>query len=163
MCCLDCFKKLTHSHFYNFNHPLNEIVIMNNKNIHTQQPIFEKNTYLYNKYNNLIPPYKVHNDSQTIPKSFIIPKIIINDTDEEIIYDKVSGVISRLEDKTNLRGEIIIVISGHKENIITEIDLEKLIRKHQNMSTKDLSTFLSDKTGLPKKIIYNKILDSRDK
>ena len=52
------------------------------KNIHTQQPVFEKNTYLYNKYNNLIPPYKVHNDSPTIPKSFIIPKIIINDTDE---------------------------------------------------------------------------------
>ena len=86
---------------------------------------------------------------------------------EEIIYDKLSNVIKTIQTRTNLRGEIVIVISGYKKDTFNNKNLETLILKHskntssQNLSTKDLSILLSDKTGLPRKLIYNEILKFR--
>ena len=120
MYCFDCFKKIKKSYFYNFQHPLNEIVIMNNKHIHTQQPVYEKNTFLYNKYNriekyeNLKEPY---NKVQ-------IPKIIIEDTDEDIIFDKFRADLNNI-----LINKIKIIKNNelkHKKDIV-----EKLLEKNR--------------------------------
>lgn len=124
MSCLDCFKKIKYSCFYNFHHPLNEIVIMNNKNIHTQQPVYEKNTFLYNKYNkiqeyeSLKQPYNVHNNVK-------IPEIIINDTDEEIIYDKF---------REKLNNILLNKIKTIKKNELEykKQRVEKLLEKNKN-------------------------------
>ena len=61
-----------------------------------------------------------------------------------------------------------MVISGYKKDTFNNKNLQTLILKHsnkntssQNLSTKDLSILLSDKTGLPRKFIYNEILKFR--
>ena len=62
-----------------------------------------------------------------------------------------------------LRGEIVVVISSSKNASSNKTEKIKLIKNfNETKSTKDLSSFIADKTGLPKKIIYNKIIKSRD-
>ena len=81
---------------------------------------------------------------------------------EEIINDKVYNILKSIKSKPNLRGEIVILISGYEKDTFNDKDLMKLILKHyHNRSTKDLSIYLSDKTGLPRNFIYNEILKFR--
>ena len=81
---------------------------------------------------------------------------------EDIINGKVYEVLQSIKTKSNLRGEIVIVISGYEKNRFNETELKKLILKHNpDKSTKDLSIYLSDKTGLPRNFIYNEILKFR--
>ncbi len=78
---------------------------------------------------------------------------------EEIIFGSISDVTNNLKKRKNLLGEIVLVISEYKKKKINDKELNKLINDNKNKkTTKDLSNYLSDKTGLPKKFIYNKIL-----
>ena len=86
---------------------------------------------------------------------------------EEIIQDKVSDMIKAIKTRSNLRGEIVIVIAGYKKEKFNDKELKQLILKYSqnksnlNKSTKNLSVLLSDKTGLPRNFIYNEILKFR--
>ncbi len=82
---------------------------------------------------------------------------------EEIIFDKIYKILEKLNRKSKLRGEIVVVISSSKNASSNKTEKTKLIKNfNETKSTKDLSSFIADKTGLPKKIIYNKIIKSRD-
>ena len=69
-----------------------------------------------------------------------------------------------LKTKKRLLGEIVLIISGYKKDKIHDIELKNLILKNLNKkTTKDLSSYLSDKTGLGKNFIYNEILKLKSK
>lgn len=110
MCCIDCLKNLKYSDFYNFNHktthPLEEVVIHKNNRIINNQPI-----YPFNKINRLK-----------------LPKIIIDDDNESIIYDK------NINDKQLFIGKLNKIILGkikeqkfnNKKNIIENLLINRV-------------------------------------
>ena len=82
---------------------------------------------------------------------------------EEIIFDKIYKILEKLNRKSKLRGEIVVVISSSKNASSNKTEKTKLIKNfNETKSTKDLSSYIADKTGLPKKIIYNKIIKFRN-
>lgn len=141
MCCLECIKNIVPGEFYNFNYPLEEIVIMKNNKIN-KQPVFEKNTYLYKKYND-------KDNCKMCNKT--IPKIIIEDSDEEIIYDINNDIINKYnfkEDLERILSNRIKVIKNNNmkykqeviehflENNINEIKFENITNNIRNRKNK---------------------------
>ena len=79
---------------------------------------------------------------------------------EEIIIGSPSYVYDQVSKKTKLKGEIVLVISYENRMIYTkEMILDLIKQKYSQLSTKELALDISNKTGLPKKIIYNRIIE----
>lgn len=76
--------------------------------------------------------------------------------EEMIDYYTTSGV---------LKGELVLLIAGAEEIEAQLTDaVEKALQQLLNsVSTKEASSLLSDITGIPKKILYNKALELRDR
>jgi len=64
-----------------------------------------------------------------------------------------------------LKGELVLLIAGAEEIEAQLTDaVEKALQQLLNsVSTKEASSLLSDITGIPKKILYNKALELRDR
>ena len=78
---------------------------------------------------------------------------------EEIIIGSPLYVYDQISRKTKLKGEIVLVISYKNKIIYTKDMILDLIKQnYSQLSTKELALDISNKTGLPKKIIYNKIV-----
>ena len=79
---------------------------------------------------------------------------------EEVIIGKPSYILEKLSEKEKLKGEIVLVISNnHRRNYTQEMIFNLIKKDYYKFSTKELALHLSNKTGLPKKIIYNRILE----
>ena len=79
---------------------------------------------------------------------------------EEVISGSPSYVYDQITKKTKLKGEIVLVISNNNQSNYTKEMILDLIKKdHSKFSTKELALYISNKTGLPKKSIYNKIIE----
>ena len=111
MCCLDCEELIKYSNFYNFdnktNYPLEEIIIVKNDNSIIRQPL---------RYN---AESKINN--------YKIPKIIIEDSDEDIIYDKKYNFKNKL--KKILENKII---KAKKIELNNKKIVENLLKKNNN-------------------------------
>ena len=78
---------------------------------------------------------------------------------EEIITDNPEVVYNFFSKKESIKGEIVIVISGFTKKHLSKEDVNQLIKNNlKRFSTKELTSFISNKTGLPKKSIYNEII-----
>ena len=83
---------------------------------------------------------------------------------EEITHGTIDKALNFLNRKNRLLGEIVLIISGYKKEKVNDIELKNLILKNlDKKTTKDLSSYLSDKTGLGKNFIYNEILKLKSK
>ena len=80
---------------------------------------------------------------------------------EEVITGSPSYVYSQINKKTKLKGEIVLAISNKNQILYTQKMILDLIKKFSKLSTKELALHISNKTGLPKKIVYNKIIEYR--
>ncbi len=79
---------------------------------------------------------------------------------EEIIFGSPSYVFEKISQKTIFKGEIALVISNDNQIHYTkEMILDLIQQNYDNLSTKELAIHISNKTGLPKKIIYNNIIE----
>ena len=79
---------------------------------------------------------------------------------EEVIIGKPSYIFEQISKKSKLKGEIVLVISNdHQTNYTKEMILDLIKQDFYKLSTKELALHISNKTGLPKKIIYNRILE----
>ncbi len=79
---------------------------------------------------------------------------------EEILIGKPSFIFDQIRKKTKLKGEIVIVISNNYQiNYTKEMILDFIKQDYSKLSTKELALHISNKTGLPRKIIYNRILE----
>ena len=79
---------------------------------------------------------------------------------EEIIIGKPSYIFDQIRKKTKLKGEIVLVLSNnHQINYTKDMILDFIKQDFSKLSTKELALHISNKTGLPKKIIYNRILE----
>ena len=83
---------------------------------------------------------------------------------EEIISGSPSYVYNQISKKTKLKGEIVLVISNNNQTHYTKEMILDLIKKdYSKFSTKELASHISNKTGLPKKTIYNSIINLKSK
>ena len=79
---------------------------------------------------------------------------------EEIISGSPSLVYDQITKKAKLKGEIVLVISNNNQSHYTNEMILDLIKKdYSKFSTKELALYISNKTGLPKKSIYNRIIE----
>ena len=79
---------------------------------------------------------------------------------EEVIIGKPSHIFEQISKRTKLKGEIVVVIyNNHQISYTKEMILDFIEQDYSKFSTKELALHISNKTGLPKKIIYNKILE----
>ena len=79
---------------------------------------------------------------------------------EEIISGSPSFVYDQITKKTKLKGETVLVISNNNQSRYTnEMILDLIKKEYSKFSTKELALYISNKTGLPKKSIYNKIVE----
>ena len=79
---------------------------------------------------------------------------------EEIISGSPSFVYNQITEKVILKGEIVLVISKNNQSHYTNEMILDLIKKdYSKFSTKELALYISNKTGLPKKSIYNRIIE----
>ena len=79
---------------------------------------------------------------------------------EEVISGSPSYVYDKITKKTKLKGEIVLVISNKNQSHYTKEMILDLIKKdYSKFSTKELALYISNKTGLPKKSIYNTIIE----
>ena len=79
---------------------------------------------------------------------------------EEIISGSPSIVYDQINKKAKLKGEIVLVISNNNQSHYTnEMVLDLIKKDYSKFSTKELALYISNKTGLPKKSIYNKIIE----
>ena len=79
---------------------------------------------------------------------------------EEVLIGKPSYIFQQITKKTKLKGEIVVVISNnHQISYTKEMILNFIKQDFSRLSTKELASHISNKTGLPKKIIYNRILE----
>lgn len=80
---------------------------------------------------------------------------------EEVIRDKVSGVIDKIKGKS-LKGEITIIIEGAQEEIITDMaDLKsylEMLMQQERLSLKDAVSKVSKDLNLPKNQVYREAL-----
>ena len=66
----------------------------------------------------------------------------------------------RITKKVKLKGETVLVISNNNQSHYTNEMILDLIKKdYSKFSTKELALYISNKTGLPKKSIYNRIIE----
>ena len=83
---------------------------------------------------------------------------------EEVLIGSPSYIYNQISKKTKLKGEIVLVISNNIQIQYTRSMILDLIKQdYSKLSTKELATHISNKTGLPKKIIYNKIIEYKSK
>tara|TARA_B100002019_G_scaffold267607_1_gene258831 strand:+ start:31 stop:900 length:870 start_codon:yes stop_codon:yes gene_type:complete len=79
---------------------------------------------------------------------------------EEIISGSPSVVYDQITKKAKLKGEIVLVISNNNQSHYTnEMVLDLIKKDYSKFSTKELALYISNKTGLPKKSIYNRIIE----
>ena len=79
---------------------------------------------------------------------------------EEIISGSPSLVYDQITKKAKLKGETVLVISNNNQSHYTNEMILDLIKKdYSKFSTKELALYISNKTGLPKKSIYNRIIE----
>ena len=79
---------------------------------------------------------------------------------EEVITGLTTHVYTQINKKIKLKGEIVLVISNINQIHYTkEMILDMIEQDYKNFSTKELASHISNKTGLPKKIIYNSIVE----
>ena len=79
---------------------------------------------------------------------------------EEIISGSPSVVYDQITKKAKLKGEIVLVISNNNQSHYTnEMVLDLIKKDYSKFSTKELALHISNKTGLPKKSIYNTIVE----
>ena len=79
---------------------------------------------------------------------------------EEIISGSPSFVYDQITKKARLKGETVLVISNNYQSHYTNEMILDLIKKdYSKFSTKELALYISNKTGLPKKSIYNRIIE----
>ena len=79
---------------------------------------------------------------------------------EEIISGPPSIVYNQITKKAKLKGEIVLVISNNNQSHYTnEMVLDLIKKDYSKFSTKELALYISNKTGLPKKSIYNRIIE----
>jgi 16S rRNA (cytidine1402-2'-O)-methyltransferase len=80
---------------------------------------------------------------------------------EEIISGRLEDVFSTLKSR-NLKGEIVLVV-GAQENRRSNINIDEIITSHKGKhSPSELAKIISNKTGLPKSDIYNKIIKKKE-
>ena len=143
-CCLDIFDELQkNNNFYNFNNKtpeLEEIIIVKNDNSIIRQPLFTNNKRFNDE--NLTGKYK----SQKIHK---IPKIIIEDTEEEIIYNKN---ITRKKINNN------IITNKLKNIMMDQIFIDRL----NDIIINKINNFRKDKIKYKKDIIENFLITKKD-
>ena len=74
---------------------------------------------------------------------------------EEVIRDDISNLIKKCD---NIKGEIVLVIDGNKEEIINNIDYEEEIKEliKKSYSKRDAIKEIADKYNLKKNELYNK-------
>ena len=78
---------------------------------------------------------------------------------EEVITGTPSYVYNQINIKKKIKGEIVLVISSKNEVHYTKEMILDLIKKdYSKLPTKELAIKISNKTGLPKKNIYNRII-----
>ena len=76
---------------------------------------------------------------------------------EEIITGRIEDILPILE-KRDLKGEIVIVV-GAQEEQENDININEIIDNHKGeYSPSELAKIISNKTGLSKRVIYNKIV-----
>ena len=79
---------------------------------------------------------------------------------EEIISGSPSFAYDQITKKAKIKGEIVLVISNNNQSHYSNEMILDLIKKdYSKFSTKELALYISNKTGLPKKSIYNKIIE----
>ncbi len=84
---------------------------------------------------------------------------------EEYIRGTLGEILSSLEQRPQIKGEIVLFIQGAgPPPRITPEQLEELIlsKQNKNMGTADLARALSERCLLPKKQVYNTILRLRN-
>ena len=82
---------------------------------------------------------------------------------ETLFYGKTSNILDKLKSHKMIKGEFILVVEGIQSVEPNETEIERLINKHKDKTTKDLVKFLVDKTGMSKKFIYNKVIKLTNK
>ena len=76
---------------------------------------------------------------------------------EEIITGRIEDILPILE-KRDLKGEIVIAV-GAQEEQKNNININEIIDNYKNeYSPSELAKIISNKTGLSKRVIYNKIV-----
>ena len=76
---------------------------------------------------------------------------------EEIITGRIEDILTILE-KKDLKGEIVIVV-GAQEEQENNININEIIDNYKGeYSPSELAKIISNKTGLSKRVIYNKIV-----
>ncbi|MDD3020182.1 MAG: 16S rRNA (cytidine(1402)-2'-O)-methyltransferase [Alphaproteobacteria bacterium] len=79
---------------------------------------------------------------------------------EEVWTGKISDILSRLEKDGPPKGEIVLVIDRAPHQDDEEIDLDQMILQAlEKMTVKEAVAMIVDRTGLPKKQIYNRALE----
>ena len=82
---------------------------------------------------------------------------------EEIISGSPSFVYDQITKKVKLKGETVLVISNNNQSHYTNEMILDLIKKdYSKFSTKELALYISNKTVLPKKSIYNRIIELKN-
>ncbi len=83
---------------------------------------------------------------------------------EDLITGRALEVYDQIIQKTKLKGEIVLAISNKNQINYTKEMISDLIKQScSKLSTKELALYISNKTGLPKKIIYNNIIKNKSK
>lgn len=78
---------------------------------------------------------------------------------EETRRDKVMNLAKYYEEEGLPKGEIVLVIEGFKQEIITQGDIDALlINALGAMRTKDAAAYVADQTNTPKKELYERAL-----
>ena len=83
---------------------------------------------------------------------------------EEILFGSPSYIYDKISRKTKLKGEIVLVISNDNQiNYTKDMILDLIKQDYSKLSTKELALHIANKTGLPKKNIYNNIIEYKSK
>ncbi len=81
---------------------------------------------------------------------------------EEVWTGKISDILDRLEKEGPPKGEIVLVIDRADQQE-EEIDLDQMIIDAlESMSVKEAVAMIVDRTGLPKKQVYNRALELKN-
>lgn len=82
---------------------------------------------------------------------------------EEFIRGRISDVINTLRQKPDIKGEIVILVSGaEKKDPINQDALKHLIRQHleeKSLKLSEISKILSKEHGFSRSSVYNLILE----
>lgn len=83
---------------------------------------------------------------------------------EQVKKGSVSGLIDYYEEHGAPKGEIVLVIAGAGDTVLSDQDIETKLKEALNtMKTKEAASFIAELSGRPKKEIYNLALTLNDK